>query len=101
MQPTCWPHHLNTLLAKSADRGGETLAQHTWDVLEKLAALYRLRPALSRLGQPGPALWHCLFRTCLLHDFRQGSARVPVYALWRRPMDATGMKCSHWPSLTG
>ncbi len=69
MHPTYWPHHLNHLLAKSADRGGETLAQHTWDVLEKLAALSRLRPTLSRLGQPGPALWHCLFWACLLHDF--------------------------------
>lgn len=69
MQPERWPHHLDTLMAKSADRGGESLAQHTWDVLEKLAALYRLRPQLSTLGQPGPSLWHCLFWTCLLHDF--------------------------------
>ncbi len=68
MKPLCWPDNLDHMLAKSADRGGETLAQHTWDVLEKLAALRRLRPTLSELARM-PALWHCLFWTCLLHDF--------------------------------
>lgn len=68
MKPFCWPDYLDHVLAKSADRGGETLAQHTWDVLEKLAALCHLRPALSDLAQT-PGLWHCLFWTCFLHDF--------------------------------
>jgi CRISPR-associated endonuclease/helicase Cas3 len=68
MQPSIWPDHLNTLLAKSADRGGETLAQHTWDVLEKLADLYQLRPTTSLLAG-GQNLWHCLFWACLFHDF--------------------------------
>ncbi len=68
MKPSLWPDNLNHMLAKSADRGGETLAQHTWDVLEKLAALHCLRPTLSDLAHM-PELWHCLFWTCLLHDF--------------------------------
>jgi len=68
MKPSRWPDNLDYILAKSADRGGETLARHTWDVLEKLAALYRLRPTLAQLAQV-PELWHCLFWTCLLHDF--------------------------------
>lgn len=64
-----WPEHLDTVLAKSADRGGETLAQHTWDVLEKLAASYQLRPDLSTVVSGQDRLWHCLFWGCLLHDF--------------------------------
>lgn len=68
MSPLRWPDDLNDILAKSASTGGETLAQHTWDVLEKLAALHNLRPTLPMLtGEPH--LWHCLFWTCLLHDF--------------------------------
>jgi len=60
--------YLESLLAKSADRGGESLAQHTWDVLEKLADLQRLRPNLPSLAGD-QTLWHCLYWACLLHDF--------------------------------
>lgn len=67
MKPSLWPDHLDHLLAKSVDRGGETLAQHTWDVLDKLATLHRLRPTLPALSNT-PQLWHVLFWTCLLHD---------------------------------
>ena len=67
MKPSRWPDSLNHILAKSAARGGETLAQHTWDVLEKLAELYHLRPTLCDLAQ-SPGMWHCLFWTCLFHD---------------------------------
>jgi CRISPR-associated endonuclease/helicase Cas3 len=68
MKPSCWPDNLNDIRAKSAEMGGETLAQHTWDVLHKLAELHQLRPNLPHLIEI-PRLWHYLFWTCLLHDF--------------------------------
>jgi CRISPR-associated endonuclease/helicase Cas3 len=67
-----WPSHLDYLLAKSAEKGAggkpETLAEHTYSVLEKLAANIRLRPSLpERIGVP--RLWHILFWSSFLHDF--------------------------------
>ncbi len=66
------PESVRHLLAKSADRGldgkEETLAHHTWAVLEKLADFIRLRPDLPvTLGQP--RLWHLLYWATFLHDF--------------------------------
>src|SRR5689334_2192417 len=71
MQPTQWPHWLDETWAKSPAKGeqrGESLAQHTWSVLERLADLQHLRPDLPKLIAV-PKLWHYLFWTCLLHDF--------------------------------
>lgn len=66
--PATWPTWMDHIKAKSEKYGGETLAQHTWDVLAKLAELRALRPNLAH--QIGiPRLWHCLFWACLLHDF--------------------------------
>ncbi len=67
-----WPDWLDDVWAKSAkkDAGGqpESLAQHTWYVLERLAELIRLRPDLPQtLGVP--RLWHILFWAAFLHDF--------------------------------
>jgi CRISPR-associated endonuclease/helicase Cas3 len=67
-----WPDYLDYLWAKSADKGAggepETLAQHTYSVLEKLAATIRLRPTLpEQIGVP--RLWHILFWSSFLHDF--------------------------------
>ena len=68
-----WPDgYMGHLWAKSADKGEggqpETLATHTWLVLEKLAALIHLRPNLPK--QIGvPRLWHVLFWATFLHDF--------------------------------
>ncbi|HEY4721426.1 MAG TPA: CRISPR-associated helicase Cas3', partial [Anaerolineae bacterium] len=67
-----WPDWLNDIWAKSAEKGAggkpETLAEHTWHVLEKLAETIRLRPDLPR--QIGvPRLWNCLFWAAFLHDF--------------------------------
>ncbi len=67
-----WPSHLDYLLAKSAEKGAggkpETLAEHTYSVLEKLSANVRLRPSLpERIGVP--RLWHILFWSSFLHDF--------------------------------
>ncbi len=66
------PRFLDYLLAKSAAQGAggktESLAEHTYSVLEKLAATIRLRPALPQeVGVP--RLWHILFWTAFLHDF--------------------------------
>ena len=66
-----WPFWMDGLLAKSADRSTgadeESLAQHTWRVLARLADLYRLRPTLAeQVGQP--RLWQRLFCACFLHD---------------------------------
>lgn len=70
--PRVWPDHLEYLLAKSAALGAggkpETLAEHTYSVLEKLAANIRLRPSLpEQIGVP--RLWHILFWSTFLHDF--------------------------------
>lgn len=67
-----WPDWLDDIWAKSPERGEnkkpETLARHTWSVLEKLVEAIHLRPALpSDLGVPH--LWNCLFWACFLHDF--------------------------------
>ncbi len=70
--PHKWPDWLNDVWAKSADKGAggepETLATHTWSVVEKLAETIRLRPDLPK--QIGvPRLWHILFWAAFLHDF--------------------------------
>jgi CRISPR-associated endonuclease/helicase Cas3 len=62
------PDFLNHLLAKSADNGGDTLAEHTWAVLARLADQYRLRPTLAQ-DWHAPRLWHQLYWACFLHDF--------------------------------
>ena len=72
MIPQVWPDELDDIWAKSASKGQnekpETLAQHTWNVLERLGDLIRLRPALpEQIGFPN--LWNCLFWACFLHDF--------------------------------
>lgn len=71
-RPSPWPHALDDLWAKSATKGKdgapETLAEHTWLVLHRLADFIRLRPELpARLGQP--SLWMCLYWATFLHDF--------------------------------
>jgi CRISPR-associated endonuclease/helicase Cas3 len=73
MIPLSWPNWLeDVLLAKSAEKGAagraESLARHTWHVLEKLGEVIRLRPSLPNvLGVP--RLWNSLFWACYLHDF--------------------------------
>ena len=71
MSELCWPDWLDTIWAKSAPKGAgnqpETLAQHTWTVLTRLADVAHLRPTLpARLG--APRLWHILAWAALLHD---------------------------------
>ncbi|MCB0078139.1 MAG: CRISPR-associated helicase Cas3' [Anaerolineales bacterium] len=66
------PQSVQQFLAKSADRGQEgqpeTLAQHTWFVLEKVADFIRFRPELpAAVNQP--KLWHLLYWSAFIHDF--------------------------------
>lgn len=82
--PRVWPDWLNAIWAKSAEKGAggqpETLAEHTWQVLTRLAETIWLRPALP--AQVGvPRLWHTLFWAALLHDF--GKAAVGFQARLR------------------
>jgi CRISPR-associated endonuclease/helicase Cas3 len=77
MKPTCWPTWLDNVWAKSAEHGGETLAEHTWDVLARLADFIHLRPALPEsLGRP--RLWHILFWATFLHDFGKAASGFQV-----------------------
>lgn len=76
-QPIPWPDWLDDIWAKSADKGAggepETLAQHTWCVLDRLADFIRLRPDLPQaIG--APQLWHLLFWATFLHDFGKAAA---------------------------
>ncbi len=63
---------LHVILAKSKPPKSldepETLIQHTWRVLARLADQLRLRPALAdTVGSP--RLWHWLYWGTFLHDF--------------------------------
>ena len=67
-----WPDWLEDVWAKSAARGAggspESLAQHTWLVLERFSDLVHLRPYLPQaIGVS--RLWHILFWAIMLHDF--------------------------------
>lgn len=71
MTSLLWPVWLDEVWAKSAveeDKPGESLAMHTWHVLQRLSELVTLRPDLPKtIGFSG--LWDALFWACWLHDF--------------------------------
>jgi CRISPR-associated helicase, Cas3 family len=75
---------MDHLLAKSKRYGGETLAGHTWDVLCRLADLYRLRPHLT----DDTRLWHCLYWSAFLHDFGKAAQGFQTSVAWRSEMGA-------------
>ena len=71
-EPSTYPDWLDDVWAKSAELGEggqpETLAQHTWNVLSRLAEFIQLRPNLPpQLNIP--RLWHILYWSAFLHDF--------------------------------
>lgn len=77
MTASHWPDWLDDAWAKSAEKGAsgqpESLAQHTWYVLERLTEFIRLRPDLPQtLGVP--RLWHILFWAAFLHDFGKATS---------------------------
>jgi CRISPR-associated endonuclease/helicase Cas3 len=61
-----YPHWLDEMrvMAKSADMGGQTLVQHTLEVIERLVDMRRLHPAWG-----DNRFWARMFWGCLLHDF--------------------------------
>jgi CRISPR-associated endonuclease/helicase Cas3 len=79
MKPSLYPDWMDHIWAKSPDKGeggqAESLAQHTWAVLERLTEFIRLRPGLpDQLGHAD--LWHMLYWSAFFHDF--GKA-VPAF----------------------
>lgn len=94
-----WMDHIK---AKSEQYGGETLAEHTWDVLVKLAELRQLRPELAQ--QMGiPRLWHCLYWSCLLHDFGKAARgfqqRLAGGPAWKQRHEVLSLAFLEW--ITG
>ncbi len=71
MRPACFPSWCSHLWAKSpaaGEKGGQSLAGHTWQVLRVLRELAALHPGLAKeSGQP--RLWHLLFWAAFLHDW--------------------------------
>lgn len=64
-----WQELLADAWAKSSatGSGGESLVEHTWQVLRRLSQLARRHTELPRLvGEP--RLWHWAFWACWLHD---------------------------------
>jgi CRISPR-associated endonuclease/helicase Cas3 len=98
-----WPDWLNDVWAKSAERGvggqPESLAQHTWSVLEKLAETIHLRPGLPK-ALSIPRLWHCLFWACFLHDFGKAAqgfqARLRGGDMWPHRHEVLSLAFLDW-----
>jgi len=67
-----WPTWMDDLKAKSEDMGGQTLAQHTWDVLSRMADLRRLHPHL--VVHLSERIWQQAFWAAFLHDFGKAAA---------------------------
>lgn len=87
-----FPDWLDDIWAKSAEQGAgrkpETLAQHTWSVLECLADMIDLRPSLpQRIGVPN--LWNLLFWSVFLHDFGKSASG------FQEQLRANGKKWKH------
>ncbi len=76
--PDLNPYYLNEVLAKSAEKSQDpthpdTLADHTWAVLSRLADQYRLRASLGDILHE-PRLWHRLYWGCFFHDFGKAAS---------------------------
>jgi CRISPR-associated endonuclease/helicase Cas3 len=67
-----WPVWMDHVKAKSSDMGGQSLAQHTWDVLARMADQRRLRPDLDTWL--GDRIWSQMFWAAFLHDFGKSAA---------------------------
>lgn len=66
-----WPNGLDAVWAKSPAAGssiGESLPEHTWQVLQRVSDLAALRPDLAALAAL-PDIWSLLFWSALLHDW--------------------------------
>jgi CRISPR-associated endonuclease/helicase Cas3 len=95
MKPSPYPDWLDDVWAKSPEKGevgqGESLAQHTWAVVSRLAEFAYLRPSLAQ-EQKRPDLWNLLFWTAMFHDFGKTvpafqavlRAKVGAKEVWQR-----------------
>ncbi|MEW6623318.1 MAG: CRISPR-associated helicase Cas3' [Bacillota bacterium] len=64
-------HELRHIWAKKASSDsmtGESLLEHTWNVLKRLEEHIKIRPYMADILQ-FPRLWHCLFWGSFMHDF--------------------------------
>lgn len=70
-----WPVWMDEagLMAKSEEMGGETLAEHTWQVLSRLGDLVGLHPNMPRLMND-ERLWTRMYWACFLHDFGKAAS---------------------------
>ncbi|MGB9803125.1 CRISPR-associated helicase Cas3' [Desulfofundulus sp.] len=76
-----WPVWLDDVWAKSPQEegeSGESLALHTWHVLNKLSEMIQVRPRVPRVVN-FPRLWHCLFWASWLHDFGKAARGFQKY----------------------
>lgn len=91
MKASIWPEWLDHIWAKSPEQGeggeAESLAQHTWYVLQRLSEFVQLRPDLPD-ELDVPYLWHVLFWAAFLHDFGKAAEGFQV---WLRG----GLRWSH------
>lgn len=77
------PAWLDDIWAKSPEeegKPGESLAEHTLQVLKRLSDMVKLRPFLPEKIKL-PSLWNILFWGCFLHDF--GKAAKPFQEMLR------------------
>lgn len=81
------PTFLDDLKAKSRDRGGDTLAEHTWDVISRLSDLVRLHPHLPTRFE-APRLWHQMYWACFMHDFGKAAQQFQERLLKNAPENA-------------
>lgn len=96
MKPIPWPDWIDDLWAKSPDKGvggePESLAQHTWLVLNRLTDFIRLR-ANQKNQWDAPRLWHSLYWGAFLHDF--GKAMPGFQGLLRGDKNARSFWSGH------
>jgi CRISPR-associated endonuclease/helicase Cas3 len=101
--PSQWPDWLDDVWAKSAEKGAggqpESLAQHTWDVLCRLAEFIHLRPNLPDTLNV-PRLWNILFWAAFLHDFGKAAsgfqARLRGGAKWPHRHEVLSLAFVDW-----
>ena len=103
MSNLCWPEWLDDVWAKSADKGAgrqpESLAAHTWQVLQRLGEFISLRPHLpDRFGVP--RLWHLLTWAAFLHDWGKAAtgfqAQLRGGRRWRQRHEVLSLAFVDW-----
>jgi len=97
-----WPVWLEHIWAKSATtegQPGESLAEHTWNVLQRLRESVELRPNLPELVGC-PSMWRCLFWACWFHDFGKAAsgfqAALREGAYWRHRHEVLSLAFLDW-----